>query len=67
MLYTERVPFLHALSGGTIMHPPRQLLSNDREHALFEASGRDSLRLVPEVAMAAAAESLASLGVGYQA
>ena len=41
----------------------RQLLSNDRSHALIEASGRDSLRLVPEVAMAAAAESLLPLGV----
>ena len=48
------------------MRPPRQFLLNDRSYALFKASRRDSLRLVPEVAMAAAAESLPALGVSYR-
>ena len=34
------------------MRQPPQLLSNDRSHALIKASGRNPLRLVPEVAMA---------------
>ena len=49
-----------------MMRPARQLVSNDRSHALIKAGRRDSLRLVPEVAMAASAQSLPARGVGYR-